>query len=144
MSDVIIREAVLADAKVIVELVRELAATMSEASPIKEGTVEQYLAHATGSILLAEEQGMVIGLLSYSFRPDLYHGADTCLIEELIINKDRRGRGAGGLLIDTLVERLSVTDCAEVSVSTMSAEAIRFYKRHGFTDEAVLLEKHLR
>jgi ribosomal protein S18 acetylase RimI-like enzyme len=34
--------------------------------------------------------------------------------------------------------------CAEVSVSTMpsNSKAIEFYKAHGMTDEAVLLEKH--
>jgi ribosomal protein S18 acetylase RimI-like enzyme len=51
----------------------------------------------------------------------------------------------GSALVTTLLERLKSTDCVEVSVSTLmdNQPAIRFYRDHGFVDEALLLEQHL-
>jgi ribosomal protein S18 acetylase RimI-like enzyme len=86
----------------------------------------------------------VIGLLSYSVRPDLYHAGDCCLIEELVVRDGRRGQGAGSALIEELLIR--VKDCAEVGLGVMAdnESAIRFYRKHGFGDEALLLERHFQ
>jgi ribosomal protein S18 acetylase RimI-like enzyme len=141
-----IREAQIKDSSAIVQLIRELAATAGDASPITEAYVAKYLSSATGAILLAEMQQEVVGLLSYSLRPDLYHAAATCLIEELIVLEVKRGKGVGSQLLEELVTRLAGMGCPEVSVTTMpdNAGAIRFYRRHGLVDEALLLEHHFR
>jgi len=142
--EVIIREAEPKDAPVIVQLIAALAASSGENSPLTESYVLQYLSTSAGTILLAESQGSIVGLLTYSLRPDLYHAAKSCLIEELVIRDDKRGQGVGSALIAELYSRLSSQDCAEVSLAVMpdNTGAIRFYKRHGLTDEAIFLEKH--
>ncbi len=139
-----IREAVLEDTPAIVELIRELAASMGEHSPIAEKYVAKYFAFSSGSILLAESQGSIQGLLSYSIRPDLYHAANTCLIEELIVRNTARGQGIAGRLMDKLMTRLASHQCAEVSVSTLTNNqaAIRFYRKYGFAEGALYLERH--
>jgi ribosomal protein S18 acetylase RimI-like enzyme len=78
-------------------------------------------------------------------RPNLYHAANSALIEELVVRESARGRGVGGALMSELLRRLSAQGCAEVSVTTMPDNdgAIRFYRSHGLVDEAVFLEKHL-
>ena len=65
------------------------------------------------------------------------------LIEELVVAASWSGQGVGGALLDELLKRLEQQGCAEVSVTTMpdNAGAIRFYKSHGLTGEAVYLEK---
>lgn len=140
-----IREARPTDAAAIVRLIHELAQTSGENSPIAEAYVEKYFASPLGTILLAEKQQEVVGLLSYSLRPDLYHAGNTCLIEELVVREAARGHGVGGALLKDLLSRLEAVGCVEVSVTTMPAntEAIAFYKKHGLTDEAVFLERHL-
>jgi ribosomal protein S18 acetylase RimI-like enzyme len=141
--DVMIREAESRDISVIVQLILGLA-TSADPSPITETYVMQYLDSPVSTIFLAEAQGRVIGLLSYSLRPDLYHASDSCLIEELVVQEHMRGRGVGSALLTELVSRLSSRDCAEVSLAVMpdNLGAIRFYKRHGLTEEALFLEKH--
>jgi ribosomal protein S18 acetylase RimI-like enzyme len=141
--DIIIREAGAHDAPAIVQLIGELASG-DDHSPIAEAYVHRYLSSSRGEILLAELEGRVVGLLSYSVRPDLYHAADACLIEELVVHHGVRRQGVGGALLTELLSQLAALGCAEVSVAAMpdNNEAIRLYRAHGLTEEAVFLEKH--
>jgi ribosomal protein S18 acetylase RimI-like enzyme len=139
-----VRDANISDAAVIVELIQELAGSIEERSPITEAYVATYLAFPGSAVLLAEQDGVPAGLLSYSLRPNLYHAGGSCLIEEFVVRSGARGQGVGGALLSELLRRLPAQGCAEVSVTTMpdNAGAIRFYKNHGLVDEAVFLEKH--
>ncbi len=125
-------------------LVRELAATLDETSPITEDTVRAFLEHAGCGILVCETDGRVTGMLSYSVRMNLYHARPVCTIEELGVTAEHRGAGIGGALVSELFGRMRALGCAEVSVTVMPSnrEALRFYREHGLTDEAVYLEKH--
>ncbi|MBN1149562.1 MAG: GNAT family N-acetyltransferase [Anaerolineales bacterium] len=141
-----IREATPGDANEIAALVRELAEADDESSPVSAAYVKSYLAFPGSAALLAEDQGGAIGLLSYCIRPNLYHAGDICLIEELVVRAGSRGQGVGSALMSALLERLAALGCVEVSVSTMldNLRAQAFYQRHGFTDEALYLERHFR
>ncbi|MFH1221095.1 MAG: GNAT family N-acetyltransferase [Candidatus Eisenbacteria bacterium] len=140
-----IRNAHSSDTSAIARLIGELVEGLEETSPTTETYVRQYMSSPTSTILLAEDGGSVVGLLSYSIRPDLYHAGPTCLIEELVVLPSARDKGIGSMLMDRLISVLRETGCIEVSVSTMpdNQGAIRFYRRHGLVDQAVLLEKHL-
>jgi ribosomal protein S18 acetylase RimI-like enzyme len=141
-----IRQASDADAPSIVRLVQELAESEGERNPIDAAYVAYFLLQPGCHVLLAEAEGQTVGLLSYQMKPDLYHGSDTCYIAELVVSDGFRARGAGSALMDNLIERMTSQGCVEVSVSTMpdNHAAIRFYKKHGLVDEAVLLERHLK
>jgi ribosomal protein S18 acetylase RimI-like enzyme len=139
-----IRQAKPGDEPIIVTLIRELAETSGDSSPITEEYAATCLAFPGSHVLLAEEDGQVIGLVSYSVRPGLYHAGDSGLIEELVVHDSGRGRGIGSALMSELLQQLAAAGCAEVSVSTATDNegAKRFYKSHGLVDEAVFLEKH--
>ncbi len=142
--DITIRDARPSDAPGIVALIRESAAEDKEDTPVTGAYVAEYLSSPGSGIMIADSQGQTAGLLSYSTRPGLFHAAPSCLIELLLVRADRRGRGAGSALLRALLARAAEQGCAEVSVSTMpdNAGAIRFYRRHGLTEEALFLEKH--
>jgi ribosomal protein S18 acetylase RimI-like enzyme len=144
MIPLTIREAIQTDAETIVALIHELAESGGETSPLTEAYARTYLGGTNEHVLLAEQDGVTISMLSYSIRPDLYHAGDTALIEELVVARAWRGQGAGGALLRELLARLEMAGCAEVSVTTMpdNEGAIRFYRSHGLVDEAVFLEKH--
>ncbi len=139
-----VRDALPADAPGIVRIIQESAAEDKEPTPVTEAYVAHYLDSPGSGILIADSQDQTAGLLSYSIRPGLFHAAPSCLIELLLVRADLRGRGAGSALVKELLARAGALGCAEVSVSTMpdNAGAIRFYRRHGLTEEAVFLEKH--
>jgi|WetSurMetagenome_2_1015567.scaffolds.fasta_scaffold15539_4 ribosomal protein S18 acetylase RimI-like enzyme len=144
MAAVHLREATLVDASAIVRLIGEHAALSGEQTPITEAYVATYLASPTGKILLAEVQNRVVGLLSYSIRPDLFHAGPSCFLEELIVEEVARGEGVGSALVSDLLSRLTSLACAEVSVAVMpnNHRAIKFYRTHGLIEEALYLEKH--
>ena len=139
-----IRVAIRSDASVIVRLIGEHAAAAGERTPVTEAYVDTYLACPASTILLAEVQNRVVGLLSYSVRPDLFHAGPSCLLEELVVEETMRGQGIGSVLVAELFSRLALLACAEVSVAVMPANhgAIKFYRRHGLAEEALYLEKH--
>ncbi|MCE5209782.1 MAG: GNAT family N-acetyltransferase [Chloroflexi bacterium] len=144
MADIQIRDAVKQDAAEVVRLVRVLADDDDETSEVSEEFVHEYLVYPGCGILLAQESKDVLGLLSYSVRPNLYHAGNCCLIEELVVDATARSRGIGGMLVSAIMEKAGKAGCAEISVSTMpdNGGAIRFYRKHGFGDEAVYLERH--
>jgi ribosomal protein S18 acetylase RimI-like enzyme len=140
-----VREAKAGDEPIVVGLIQELAENSGDSSSITEAYVTTYLAFPGSHVLLAEEEGRTIGLLSYAIRPGLYHAGSSGLIEELVVLRSDRGRGVGSALLSEVLRRLATAGCVEVSVSTMADNkgALRFYRSHGLVDEAVFLEKHL-
>jgi ribosomal protein S18 acetylase RimI-like enzyme len=144
MAGIHIREAILEDASIIVALICEHAATSGKQSPITEAYVATYLSSPPSRILLAEAANRVVGLLSYSTRPDLYHAGPSCLLEELIVAEAMRGQGVGSALMAEFFSRLNSLACAEVCVAAMptNQRAIKFYQAQGLIEEALFLEKH--
>ncbi len=142
--NITIRSAVEANSASISRLITELAEDSGETSPISEQYAAQYLAFPGSYVVLAEKRHQVVGLLSYSIRPNLFHAGDSCLIEEFVVQRSERGQGIGGQLLEALFRQLASQNCVEVSVTTMpdNLKAIAFYKSHGMLDEAIFLEKH--
>jgi ribosomal protein S18 acetylase RimI-like enzyme len=139
-----VRAARVEDAPALVRLVQQLAETMGDASSLTEAYARDYLTTPGQHVLLTEVDGQAVGLLSYGVRPNLYHAADSALIEELVVDSAFQGQGVGSALMAVALERLRAVGCAEVAVSTMpdNERAQRFYRSHGLVDQAVLLEKH--
>ncbi len=139
-----IRKATLEDTACILNLIAEHAAAGGETSPLTSSYISQYLESPASEILLAEADGEIVGLLSWSVRPDLYHAADCCFIEELIVTQHQRDQGLGRALMAELFARLGDRECAEVSLAVMQDNlgAIRFYRSLGLSEEALLLETH--
>ncbi len=140
-----IRSATPEDAPAVLRLIQEMAAGSGGTSPLTIRFVEDYLVSPVSQILLAESGSRVVGLLSYSIRPDLYHAAGSCYIEELVVERSSRGQGVGGALLEAVLQRAAEFGCAEVSLSVMpdNEPAIRLYRQHGLVEEALFLEKHL-
>jgi ribosomal protein S18 acetylase RimI-like enzyme len=141
-----IRPAHSEDHPAIADLISELAASSEETTPITPEFVRHFLEFPGSGVLVAVKERQVVGLLSYSLRPNLFHAGNSCAIEELIVTRAYRNRGIGGALLEELLRQLTKQDCAEVSVTTMPDNhgAIVFYKSHGLSDEAIYLEKHFR
>jgi GNAT superfamily N-acetyltransferase len=140
-----LREATSVDAPSIVMLIRTLARVMDVVSPVDEAYVREYIASPGSGILVADDGGQVVGLLSYSLRPSLVHAGRSCVIEELVVDQTTQRQGIGARLVEDLLRRAAEWGCIEISVTTLAGQrgAIEFYKARGFSDDAVLLEKHL-
>jgi ribosomal protein S18 acetylase RimI-like enzyme len=140
-----VRDAEAADAPALVRLIGELAGGFEQTHPLTEEYARECLAFPGSGALLAEVEGETIGLLSYSVRPDLFHAAPSCTIDELVVEHAHRGRGVGSALLGEVLRRAATLGCIEVSVTVMpdNQDAQRLYRAHGLVDEAVYLEAHL-
>ena len=147
MSTATLREALPGDVLHILALIRELVAAdgPGSVSTLREPDILRFAAQPGNVILLAESGGQVAALLSYTVSCDLWHAGECCLIRELIVSAAYRRRGLGGLLLEEVLRRAAAGGWQEVSVSTApdNLAALALYRRHGLTDEAVLLERHL-
>ncbi len=141
-----IRPAEGKDIPAVVALVQELARSIGETSPLTADYVRMYLETKGVGIILAEDEREILGLLSYTLKPNLYHAGNCCIIEELIVAQKARSHGVGKILVEYLIDKLRREKCAEISVSAVkeNTRAIEFYRRLGLTDEAVYLEKHFK
>lgn len=139
-----IRDAGPGDEATVVELIRELARGEGEASAATEELVARYLAFPSSGVLLAEADGVVVGLLTWFTRPGLYHGGLWGYIDELIVREGRRRRGVGDALVAEVMRRFRDAGCCEASVSAMpdNEPAKALYRKHGMVDEALFLERH--
>ena len=145
-----IREATIEDSAVIAQLMAQLIEASGyenwQVSLEQIGENLRKMADSnTYQVLLAEDKGQVVGLLSLSFRHTLFHPALSALIDELVVEQGHRQRGVGQQLMAEAIERCRAAGCCEIEVSTERSNeaAQRFYRQHGFGHEAVLFELEL-
>lgn len=140
-----LHDATEADVTAIVRLIAELAEGYDISNPLTEEYARECLAFPGSHVLLAEAGGQAVGLLSYSVRPDLFHAAPSCQIDELVVQQAERGKGVGSALLAEVLRRAAALGCVEVSVTVMpdNEDAQRLYRAHGLVDEALYLETHL-
>lgn len=138
-----IRPARAEDTPHVVRLMKQLEAFIhGQVGPGVEGRFKYILTLTNFNVCVAEEDGQVIGLITASLRPTLWHPGPVALIDALIVDETARGRGVGKALIDTIVNWARKHGASEIEVSTeVDNEAAQaFYVRHGFRHESVLLE----
>ena len=95
---------------------------------------------------VAEAEGRVVGFISAVLYKSFFHAGGTALINELVVDQGRRGRGIGGLLVREvrrLAQALGMNEL-EVGTSPGNAEAITFYRAQGLSDESLVFGVELR
>ncbi len=141
---IIIRDAVPGDESVVVDLVQELAFAVDWPSPADEHSVRHFLADPDTGILLDEDEGAVVGLRAWSVAPDLFHAADSGMVQALVVTEGRRGEGIGRRLLEAGIRRLRAAGCLEIAIGVGPDDdrAQRLYMDCGFTHASLLLEQH--
>ena len=97
------------------------------------------------ALWVADTKAGVVGLITASLRPTLYHSGPSVLIDELVVDAAARGQGVGRALVQAVVTWALDQGASEVEVSTETGNegAQAFYRRCGFTTEGMLLELEL-
>lgn len=102
-----------------------------------------------GVLLVAEDGDGPVGLLSMFLQvpqtePDEPAGR-YALISDLVVLPEGRGRGIGAALLARAEERAEAAGAGVLRLEVMAEnrEARRFYRRHGWQDRVVQLEKQL-
>ena len=102
---VIVRLAKLEDQNRCAELLEVLAKATSDPHEIFDSkTFKNLISNERGSLVVAEENGTVLGMASISFNLALRYNGEYCQLEELVVNKEARGKNVGGLLIEETIK----------------------------------------
>ena len=87
-------------------------------------------------LIVAEQHGRVIGTLTLYTLPNLSHnGRPFAIVENVVVDADRRGTGCGRALMDHAVRLAREAGCYKVSLTSYKdrAAAHAFYEAIGFT-----------
>ena len=117
------------------ELIKELA--LFEKAPDQvSNTLEMmkedgFGTHAIFEFIVAEKEGLILGMSLYYFRYSTWKGKRLYL-EDLIITQTQRGNGYGKLLFDRTLEVARETKCTGMDwqVLDWNEPAIEFYKSY--------------
>ena len=92
-----------------------------------------------GTILVAEEDNNVVGVITLSYPVAIRCGGRYALIEEFIVSEQMRGKGVGGKLLEAAIREATSKNCYEIQVNRPSELGYPLYIRQGWKD----LGKHL-
>jgi len=143
----IVRAAAEEDIPRILELYRELAITTSQAELSQSSSMDDYHRQVFAEIrampgyelLVAEDEGAVVGTMVLLIVPNLSHGAlPWALVENMVVDRRYRRRGLGRLLMDYAIARAKEAGCYKLTLSSNKKrqEAHQFYRSSGFEDSA--------
>ena len=132
---VIVRLAKLEDQNRCAELLEVLAKATSDPHEIFDSkTFKNLISNERGSLVVAEENGTVLGMASISFNLALRYNGEYCQLEELVVNKEARGKNVGGLLIEETIKLAKKRGCKEYGLYILESTKHNqgFYEKYGF------------
>jgi GNAT superfamily N-acetyltransferase len=95
----------------------------------------QMLLDALGAyVLVAEEQGRIIGMATVQILISTAEGSHVGLVEDVVIDKEQRGRGVGAALLDQLTvwaENNGLTRL-QLAADRDNSAALEFYATKGW------------
>jgi len=117
------------------DLITELAIFEKAADQVTN-TVEQLTADGFGEhplfeTILAEDDGIIVGMSLYYFRYSTWRGKRLYL-EDLIVKEAHRGKGTGRLLFEATIDKAKEQSCTGMmwQVLDWNEPAIEFYKNY--------------
>ena len=94
---------------------------------------DEFLNKARGQILVATEGDRILGMACFSYSIALRYGGEYCLLEELVVGPDGRGKNIGGLLLEAAIDTATARGCADFGVYLVEAteQNLPFYEKYG-------------
>jgi GNAT superfamily N-acetyltransferase len=96
-------------------------------------------------IVVAEEQGSLVGMADFWAYPEFLHGGLSGYLNNLYVREGQRGKGVGTMLMKTLMaeaKRRGVV-AMHVPVKPKNVKAIEFYRRAGIDEQLAMMETRL-
>jgi GNAT superfamily N-acetyltransferase len=137
----IIRRATEADIPRLLELYRQLSldpsAEVPEPAPEDcRRVLRDFGANENRALLVAEEDGQVVGTATLVITPSLAHGASPwAVVEHMVVEEKRRSRGIGRQLLEHAIAKAGEAGCYKIMLCSnkQRLDAHRFYRSLGFT-----------
>ena len=117
------------------ELLDVLTEATSEQNEIFDSdTFSKLISNDRGCLVVAEENGIILGMASISFNLALRYNGEYCQLEELVVDRDARGKNVGGLLIEETLKLAKNRGCKEFGLYLLESTKHNqpFYEKYGF------------
>jgi GNAT superfamily N-acetyltransferase len=135
-----VRPATEQDITPILELYQELTGERNDLTRYETGpTLAEIAAMPGHELLVAEEDGVVVGTMVLLVVPNLSHGAlPWAMVENMVVDGKYRRRGIGRLLMEYAIARARQAGCYKVQLLSNKKrhQAHRFYRSLGFKASA--------
>ncbi|MFT6580989.1 MAG: glucosamine-phosphate N-acetyltransferase [Alphaproteobacteria bacterium] len=126
-----IRNALPADLADITPLLAELLQTRFTTPDDYKDSFERLLDGDRGTVLVAEEEDVILGVITVSYVLALRYRGDYAQIEELVVDSRARGRKLGVSLVDAAIAAARDAHCGEIGLYAREHNQ-PFYERLGF------------
>lgn len=138
-----IRTGELADSGAIAALLTELGYPTTAA--LVAANLPRQLAHPDAALLVAVENGAVVGFIALNFIPQLALAGDYCRISYFCVASEARSRGIGAALEAAACDLARARGCdrMEVHCHSRRERAHPFYYRQGYLESPKYLTKPL-
>lgn len=95
---------------------------------------------ALGLILVARQDGQIVGMVNLLYTLSTALGERVALLEDMVVSPAARGAGIGSRLLDEAIQTARLNECKRITLLTDRANesAQRFYQRHGFGSSAMI------
>ena len=138
---VLVRKATRQDLPRILALYEELTEEKQNISAETLERVFNQISHMPDhEILVAEENGTILGTSLLQIVPNLTHDARPwAIVENVVVGSRYRRQGAGRLLMEYIKDRCRQAGCYKIQIMSniKRKEAHQFYRAIGFADSAV-------
>ncbi len=93
----------------------------------------ELLKRERGQVLVADEDGALLGSASVTFNLAMRYGGEYCQLEELIVDPAARGKKLGGLLLEATIAAARARGCAEYGLYLVEGTTRNrpFYEKYG-------------
>lgn len=118
-----------------IELLNVLVSNnLSDTAIFDLATFDSLICNTRGSLIIAEEAGVVLGMASISFNLALRYNGEYCQLEELVVDQSARGKNVGGLLIEECLRLARQRQCKEFGLYLLESTKHNepFYQKYGF------------
>ena len=117
------------------ELLNVLAKATSDPHEIFDTeTFESLISNERGSLLVAIDNELILGMASISYNLALRYNGEYCQLEELVVDSEARGKNVGGLLIEETISLAKKRGCKEFGLYLLDSTKHNqsFYEKYGF------------
>ncbi len=87
-----------------------------------------------GVILVAEEEGKLVGSITLSYPLAIRCSGPYARIEEYIVDEEVRGKGIGTMLLEAAIDEARSMGCFDLQVNNPSDLGKPLYDAHGFQE----------
>ncbi len=108
-----------------------------------EGMVKRYTSDPDKRIIVAREDGEVVGMASMVLLPRLNRLTPELYIAELIVHSGHRNRGTGKRLVNACIAHAKKKRCHRIRLESANVrkESHKFYRRLGFEQNSLSFTK---